>query len=88
MDIFEGLPGMPGLFMASLFSASLRLVFTHLNHFIPNINVHKYCFDMFKWSYYLFQWFLVKMIRTDLLLEIVNLYMRQSLYFGVMMVNK
>ena len=24
MEIFDGLPGMPGLFMASLFSASLR----------------------------------------------------------------
>ena len=57
MDIFEGLPGMPGLFMASLFSASLRLVFTHLNHLIPCINVHNYCFDMFKWSCYSFQCF-------------------------------
>ena len=83
MDIFEGLPGMPGLFMASLFSASLRLVFTHLNHFIPIINVHKYCFDMFKWSCYSFKLILVKIIRTDLLLEIVNLYMCQSLYICV-----
>ena len=26
MDIFEGIPGLPGLFLASLFSASLRSV--------------------------------------------------------------